>query len=117
MRREVEQERILPAIKLLGKCHDGLGAPRGTVDGAIDAYVERLLLDDLSNFESQQEHASGRGAQVDGRAVSLCSDYCFFSNQKSLNHGERILTKSFMEVAAGSAVRRFAFVTPMDAGR
>jgi hypothetical protein len=85
--REVEQQRVLTAIELLRKRHQRFRGPGLAVSRAVDADVERLLLDHARDLEREQKHAMSGGGDVHRRAVAFGGHQRFGRDEKCFHHG------------------------------
>ncbi len=85
--REVEQRRVLAAIELLGKRHQRLGRPGFAIGRAVDADVERLLLDHTRDLKREQKHAMSGGSNVHCRTVAFGGHQRFGRDEKCFHHG------------------------------
>src|SRR6478672_278401 len=90
---EIEQHRMLCAIKLLGKPCDWFGTPGGTVDRAENTYVQRLLFDDVGDVQGQKKHMVRRATDINDRTIPFCVHHRLLGNKKGVNHGENCSRK------------------------
>jgi hypothetical protein len=86
--RQIEQQRMLPAVKLLWKVDQRLGSPRCSIGGPVNRHIERFLFDNICDFQRQQENAIRCPTDIDGHTVAFGVDYRFFRNDEGINHGE-----------------------------
>src|SRR6516165_9647596 len=91
---EVQEQRMLAAIELLRETDKRLRVPGRAVGGSLDQDIERFLFDDIHDIKSEQKDPMGGPADVRGGTVPFSIDHCFLRDQKSVNHGERIVTQS-----------------------
>ena len=85
VRGQIEQQGMLATIKLLGESDEWLRAPGSAVSGTVDAHVQGLLFDDVSDVEGQKEDAVSGSADFQSRPVAFGVGNGLLGNQKSID--------------------------------
>src|SRR5262249_52891042 len=91
MRYQIEQQGMLSAIELLRKCGQRLRAPSRTISRTVDAHINRFLLNNVGDLESQQKYSIRGAADIQRWPIPFCIDDGFQRKQKSLDHSARIV--------------------------
>src|SRR6185312_5598380 len=82
---------MLRAVKLLRKRRYRLGSPRRAIGRSVDAYVQRLLFDNIADVQRQQEYSIGGASYANGFPIAFGGDGGFRGNQRGINHGAEIV--------------------------
>jgi len=90
---EIEKQRVLSAIELLGETGDRFWTPCCPVRGSLDAQVESLLLDDVRDVEREEKDAAGSAAEIDSGPIAFAVDDGFLWDKKGIDHDGRIVAK------------------------
>src|SRR5207245_2124366 len=83
--REIKQNLISAAIKLLWKADERFRSPFVPVGRAQDGNIETLLLDDACDSQGQQDHARLGAAKIQHGAVTSLANSSF-QQQKNRQH-------------------------------